>query len=32
VVCRPQDADDPTILAFRDWLIREAARENEPDR
>jgi LysR family transcriptional regulator, glycine cleavage system transcriptional activator len=32
VVCRPEDADDPTILAFRDWLIREAARESEPNR
>ena len=25
VVCRPQDADDPEILAFRDWLREEAA-------
>jgi LysR family glycine cleavage system transcriptional activator len=26
VVCRPQDADDPMIAAFRNWLIDEAAR------
>jgi LysR family glycine cleavage system transcriptional activator len=32
VVCRPQDTNDPTIRAFRDWLIGEAAREIAPDR
>jgi LysR family transcriptional regulator, glycine cleavage system transcriptional activator len=32
VVCRPQDADDPTIMAFRDWLLGEAARESEQAR
>jgi LysR family glycine cleavage system transcriptional activator len=29
VVCRPQDAEDPTITAFRNWLLDEAARENQ---
>ncbi len=29
VVCRPQDADDPTIAAFRDWLLGEAVREGQ---
>lgn len=24
VVCRPQDAEDPKITAFRDWLVDEA--------
>ncbi|USI72807.1 LysR substrate-binding domain-containing protein [Sphingomonas morindae] len=24
VVCRPQDADEPTIVALRDWLVEEA--------
>ncbi|CAO3424667.1 transcriptional regulator GcvA [Azospirillum endophyticum] len=24
VVCRPRDEDDPTIVAFREWLIAEA--------
>jgi LysR family glycine cleavage system transcriptional activator len=24
VVCRPQDAEDPMIVAFHDWLISEA--------
>ncbi|WP_449410016.1 transcriptional regulator GcvA [Methylobacterium komagatae] len=23
VVCRPQDAQDPTIVAFREWLVAE---------
>jgi LysR family transcriptional regulator, glycine cleavage system transcriptional activator len=32
VVCRPQDADDPMILAFHNWLLDEAARKNQPDR
>lgn len=29
VVCRPQDAEDPTITAFRDWLLEEAARGSQ---
>jgi LysR family transcriptional regulator, glycine cleavage system transcriptional activator len=29
VVCRPKEADDPTIVAFRDWLLEEAARGGE---
>jgi LysR family glycine cleavage system transcriptional activator len=24
VVCRPQDVDDPLIVAFREWLLIEA--------
>jgi LysR family glycine cleavage system transcriptional activator len=24
LVCRPRDAEDPTIVALREWLIREA--------
>jgi LysR family transcriptional regulator, glycine cleavage system transcriptional activator len=27
VVCRPQDVQDQTITAFRDWLIGEATSE-----
>jgi LysR family glycine cleavage system transcriptional activator len=30
VVCRPQNADDPMIIAFRDWLISEARQDREP--
>jgi DNA-binding transcriptional LysR family regulator len=30
VVCRAQDSDDPTIVAFRNWLLQEAAREIDP--
>ena len=26
VVCRPQDHTDPAVVAFRDWLLDEAAR------
>jgi LysR family transcriptional regulator, glycine cleavage system transcriptional activator len=29
VACRPQDADDPTITAFRDWLLEEAVRGSQ---
>ena len=29
VVCRPQEAGDPTITAFRDWLLEEAVREDQ---
>jgi LysR family glycine cleavage system transcriptional activator len=32
VVCRPQEADDPYIRAFRDWLLEEAAREGRQSR
>ena len=34
VVCRPQDADDPTIVAFRKWLLRQvlAADLSEPSK
>jgi LysR family glycine cleavage system transcriptional activator len=31
VVYRREEADDPTIVAFRDWLIAEAAGECHPD-
>lgn len=30
-VCRPQDADDPMIAAFRNWLVEEAAREGHSE-
>ncbi len=29
VVCRPQDVDDPSIAAFRDWLLEEVASESQ---
>src|SRR3954451_3406584 len=29
VVCRPQDAGDPTTTAFRDWLLEEAVLESQ---
>jgi LysR family glycine cleavage system transcriptional activator len=29
LVCPPANADRPNVVAFRDWLLEEAAREND---